>query len=344
MSEDSMADALDLGHLELPLGNRLPTYDLSRRHAHSSMTASSFGRALFDLVDQQGGLLIRSDMRDADELADFLKSVSFKPFASYVGGTAMRSAPIADNVFKSTELPPDVTIPLHQEMAYVGVIPDYIALFCSASASDQQKTNLTGNMLQFTRGLPDWVFRKYRNRTARLRRFMPPRGTDHGMFRLRRCWNDMFGTSDRSEATAIAAERRWQLRWLPDDFVEVLQEPFPFFRQHPVHGEVWCTQAFAYLPVVQSYLAEKDGRIEDWQRMQTALRDAPDTLDGAVLDDGTPLDDGDALFIHKRLEDQTVALALGDGDLLILDNILRAHGRSPFHGTRRIMVSLGVRH
>lgn len=335
---------LDLGKIDLPLGTHIPTLDLGGQQCGGTLTDAELGRAIFNIVDQEGALLIRSDMREAADLSAFLSTIGHKPFSSYVGGTAIRSAPVAENVFKSTELPPDVTIPLHQEMAYVAVIPDYISLFCSSAASGDQKTNLVGDMVRFTQTLPDWVFEKYRGRTARLRRFMPPRGIDHGMFRLRRCWNDMIGTSDRDEARAIAAERNWELRWTEDDFLEVLQEPFPFFRQHPIHGEIWCTQAFAYLPVIQSYLARRDGRVDDWNRMQAAMAEAPETLDTAVLDDGAPLDDDDALFIHKRLEEQTFRIALREGELLILDNILRSHGRSAFHGTRKIFVALGVRH
>jgi len=336
--------ALDLGKIDLPLGTYIPTLDLHGPSRRGTLRDAELGRAIFDVVDRKGALLIKSDMRTAADLSAFLSSIGHKPFSSYVGGTAIRSAPVAENVFKSTEMPPDVTIPLHQEMTYVAMIPDYISLFCSSAASQDQKTNLVGDMVQFTRTLPDWVFEKYRGRTARLRRFMPPRGIGHGMFRLRRCWNDMIGTSDRDEARAIAAERNWELRWTDDDFLEVLQEPFPFFRQHPIHGEIWCTQAFAYLPVIQSYLAKMDGRVDDWNRMQAAMTEAPETLDTAVRDDGSPLDDDDALFIHKRLEEQTFRIALQEGELLILDNILRAHGRSPFHGTRKIFVALGVRH
>jgi alpha-ketoglutarate-dependent taurine dioxygenase len=344
MATTLASHALDLGKIDLPLGTYIPTLDLRGLRRGGTLTDAEFGRAIFNVVNQEGALLIKSVMREAADLSAFLSSIGHKPFSSYVGGTAIRSAPVAENVFKSTELPPDVTIPLHQEMAYVAVIPDYISLFCSSAASGDQKTNLVGDMVKFTQTLPDWVFQKYRGRTARLRRFMPPRGIDHGMFRLRRCWNDMIGTSDRDEARAIAAERNWALRWTEDDFLEVLQEPFPFFRQHPIHGEIWCTQAFAYLPVIQSYLAKMDGRVDDWNRMQAAMIEAPETLDTAVLDDGSPLDDDDALFIHKRLEGQTFRMALREGELLILDNILRSHGRSPFHGTRKIFVALGVRH
>ncbi len=338
------AGLLDFGPVDSPMANQIQSCEVNAGSLNGSLNATTVGREIFDVIDQHGAVLVRSEMREAQELSDFLTAIDYKPFSSYVGGTSIRSAPVTGNVYKSTELPPDVTIPLHQEMAYVSVIPDYISLFCSSAASDNQKTNLVGNMVKFTHSLPDWVFDKYRGRTARLRRFMPPRGITEGMFRLRRCWNDMMGTSDRDEAQAIAAERNWKIRWTKDDFLEVLQEPFPFFRNHPIHGEVWCTQAFAYLPVIQSYLAEKDGRVDDWNRMQTALREAPETLDSAVFDDDSPLADDDALFIHKHLEGQTHALALQDGELLILDNILWAHGRSPFQGTRRIFVSLGVRH
>lgn len=335
---------LPLGRLHLPLGTSLATLDIRDAETAAGTDGAAYAASLYAAVHRHGALLLQSSLRSADDLSVFLKRVGYRPFSSYVGGTAIRSAPVADNVSRSTDLPPDVTIPLHQEMAYVATIPDYICLFCAQEATGDQKTNLVGDMARFTRELPDWVFQKYRGRTARLRRVMPPRGTNTGIFRLRRCWNDMLGTSDKAEAEQVARARHWQLRWMADDFVEVLQEPFPFFRTHFQQGEVWCTQAFAYLPVVQSYLAQKDGRADDWSRLQSALAEAPAMLDGAVLDDGTPLSDEDALFMHQRLERQTESLSLRAGEMLLLDNILFAHGRSPFHGTRTIYVSLGERH
>jgi len=76
-----------------------------------------------------------------------------------------------------------------------------------------------------------------------------------------------------------------------------------------------------------------------------ALRDAlpEDELPQSVtFADGTPIP---AEYV-TQVRDRGLALAVDvdwqEGDLLVIDNVLVAHGRRPFAGSRRVLVAMSA--
>jgi hypothetical protein len=56
--------------------------------------------------------------------------------------------------------------------------------------------------------------------------------------------------------------------------------------------------------------------------------------------DGTPIEAETLENIHAAYEQATVAFPWQPGDILMVDNMLVAHGRAPFSGPRRIVVAM----
>jgi hypothetical protein len=59
-----------------------------------------------------------------------------------------------------------------------------------------------------------------------------------------------------------------------------------------------------------------------------------------VAGDGAPLSATQWQSIIDAYEAVTVRVPLGEGDLLVIDNILTAHGRAPYTGSREILMAL----
>jgi alpha-ketoglutarate-dependent taurine dioxygenase len=57
--------------------------------------------------------------------------------------------------------------------------------------------------------------------------------------------------------------------------------------------------------------------------------------------DGTPVEDSAVEEIRNAYREETVAFPWQKGDLLMLDNMLVAHGRHPFSGARKILTAMG---
>jgi alpha-ketoglutarate-dependent taurine dioxygenase len=56
--------------------------------------------------------------------------------------------------------------------------------------------------------------------------------------------------------------------------------------------------------------------------------------------DGTPISDDDVGEMRRCVAGCTTSFPWRRGDVLLIDNVLVAHGRRPFRGPRRILVSL----
>ena len=308
----------------------------------SPTAAGGLAAEIFRLVDTEGALLIRdTGLRSPHEFAAFLQEIDFRPH-SYVGGTTPRTE-YAAGVYTATDLPPDRCILLHQEMAYLDDVPDYVAFYCQEPAEHGQKTNLIGDMRAFTAELPDSFKRRFRGKRARLRRRLPPAGKSTGVYKDKKSWQESLGTGDRREAARLGRQRGWELAWTDDESLEITQEPARFFRPHPIHGELWCTQALTFQPESQRLAAERDGRTADAERLAKTMASAPVSLHRMIMEDGTTVSVEECRTWFKMVCDLETPYALGRGEVIILDNMLTSHGRSTFTGSRRLFAALGDR-
>ena len=57
--------------------------------------------------------------------------------------------------------------------------------------------------------------------------------------------------------------------------------------------------------------------------------------------DGSPIEDSVVEEIRNAYRHETVSFPWEKGDLLMMDNMLVAHGRNPFSGARKIVVAMG---
>ena len=297
---------------------------------------------IYGIIDSQGALLLRdTGIETTSGFAEFLSSIGYHHH-SYVGGTSPRTDQ-GRGVYTATDIPADVTIPIHQEMSYLDSVPDYISFFCEDPPENGQKTNLIGDMRKFTDSLPAEFKNRYKGKRACLRRTLPPSGKNTGFFRAQKCWQESFGTEDHEEVAAIAGKKGWELSWTDDDFLVVTQEPARFFRTHPIHGEIWCTQALLFQPASRRFSAARDGRAADLERLDSALANAPDSVDRMIMEDGSAIPPEDSRIGFEIAVAAATPYVLGRGDIIVLDNLLMAHGRTRFTGPRRIFTALGDR-
>ena len=162
---------------------------------------------IFEIVDREGALLFRDAGIDGPvRYAEFLSAIDFRHH-SYVGGTAPRTD-LGRGVYTATDLPPDTTVMIHQEMAYLDDVPDYISFYCHEPPDNGQKTHLIGDMRRVSAELPDDLERKYRGERARLRRTLRPEGSEPVVSRRRRvgrrCWAPATGGKRRRSPSGRA--------------------------------------------------------------------------------------------------------------------------------------------
>jgi hypothetical protein len=260
----------------------------------------------------------------------------------YVGGTSPREK-VHEKVMTATYVPPSWSIILHQEMAYTLAMPAYLTFFCENPA-ERGGHSTHGDMRVALERIDPAVRDRLAEHGLRLGRTLLSPDAVHRKPGVKKPWTEVFDTTDPAEVDRIAGERGWETEWIGDDAVRLYQETVPAIREHPVTGEsVWCNQAHFFSPLCMMRWAREDGRRAEHDEQERALREAPELLDRMYLGNGDPVADEDALHVYQVLRDLESGVRLAASDLLVVDNLLVAHGRTAFEGDRRILVALADR-
>lgn len=272
-------------------------------------------------LGEHGGVLFRGFALDS--IADFERLVGAVSgdLLQYTYRSTPRSE-VEGRIYTSTEYPPDQHIPLHNEMSYSRSWPMKIWFYCATPSPSGGETPIADSRKVFARIDP-----------ALRRRFV-----ERGVMYVRNYgggldlpWQDVFNTADRAEVEAFCRGAGIELEWRGDDGL-CTRQVCQAAARHPATGErVWFNQA--HLFHVSSLKPElRRSLIEDLG------------IDGlprnACYGDGTPIGDAELDEVRRALVAEEVAFPWQQGDLLLLDNMLAAHGRRPFSGPRRILVGM----
>jgi alpha-ketoglutarate-dependent taurine dioxygenase len=284
---------------------------------------------LDDLIVEYGGIVLRGFPVDSAQ--------AFSRFADqfpayergYVGGGAPRQK-LAEKVLESTRMVETFKIPLHTEMSYMRRYPPRIAFFAKTSARTGGET-IIGSMLDFMGELPPDLIARLRTRKVRSVRNYAPASDAAAPQIVRHSddirWNDVFGTSDRQAVDRICADLGIEPVWQDDGSLSVVEETDPLTR-HPRTGDL------IYRNNLHNNYTYGDGDTASRFKARAAHPA------GMYLDDGSPLPEADADAVNAAFERVELAWRWRDRDIMILDNLLVAHGRNPFEGPREVMVAL----
>lgn len=272
-----------------------------------------------------GGVMFRGFALDgADAFRGFAAGFGH-PLLTYEFGSTPRSK-VTQGVYTSTEYPPHQHIPLHNEQAYTRDWPMKIWFYCQQAAPEGGETPIADSRAVY-RAMPPAL----RDRFA-AKRLMYVRNYGNG---LDVSWQQVFGTEDRGEVEAYCRAHGIDCEWKPDGELRTRQVCQGTIA-HPVTGEMlWFNQAHLFHvsnlePEVRSTLLE--------------LVDEPDLPRNVYYGDGSPIEDETLAAVREVLEANKISFPWQSGDVLMLDNMLTAHARSPFKGPRKVIVAMAEAH
>jgi alpha-ketoglutarate-dependent taurine dioxygenase len=280
-------------------------------------------RATLDaLLLRHGGLLFRGfQVGSVQEFEALVREMAGGELMEYTYRSTPRTG-VSGRIYTSTEYPPDQWIPQHNEMSYSREWPLRIAFLCVQTAGSGGETPLSDSRRMYERLSPS-----VRDRFADLgvmyvRNYSP--GLDVP-------WQDVFGTSDRAMVEAICRQTGIELEWKADGRLHTRQVCQGVAR-HPVTGEMlWFNQAHLFHvsnldPAVRAALIAERGE-ENLPR-------------NTFYGDGSPIPDAVLDEIRDAFRQEMHSFVWHNGDLVLLDNMLVAHGRAPFSGPRRVLVGM----
>lgn len=270
---------------------------------------------------KQGGLLFRDfNIHPLERFQALIEAISGE-LLQYTYRSTPRHQ-VSGNIYTSTEYPADRAIPLHNEMSYTRHWPLKIYFFCVQPAAEGGRTPIADSRRVYERIDPEIRERFVQKKVMYVRNY----GEE-----LDLPWQDVFQTTNKTEAEAFCRQLDIEFEWKDNDHLQTRQVCQAIAR-HPKTGEmVWFNQAHLFhisaLPdTVQSILLTEYG--EDGLPRN------------AYYGDGSSFDGDELDHIRAVYEQEQVSFSWEKGDVLLLDNMLVAHGRTSFSGDRKIVVGM----
>jgi alpha-ketoglutarate-dependent taurine dioxygenase len=260
----------------------------------------------------------------------------FEPFAQgYAGGTSDRKV-VTGNVMEATRTPPEVTIPLHQEMSYMPTGPRLVAFYCREPSLTGGETVIC-DMRGMREALPGALREKLTTLDVEYVRNMRSAAVDdwraEAIYR-HPTWQYRFETDDPAVIEVLLEERGAQFEWHADGSLSFWTR-VPGMTTHPVTGDIL-------------YFNQMNSQV---QHPLTIGKDRAAAINAAYgtttpraysvrFSNGEALSEAEFLAIYAAFEQRKIAFPWQAGDVMLLENRLTAHGRNAFTGSRDVQVML----
>ena len=270
---------------------------------------------------QHGAILFRGFTEPVvSAFEQFALSICSELFGEY--GDLPREG-VSPKVYGSTPYPADRTILFHSESSHLHRWPMKIWFFCVQPAQQGGETPIVD-----CRKIYQLLDPKLREKFAQ-KQIMYVRNYTDG---LDVSWKDFFKTEDQSVVEEYCRQAGMQFEWKAGNNLRTRKirpaiakhrktGEMVFFNQLPLH-HISCLDAATRASLLSVFGEENLPR-------------------NVYYGDGTPIEDSVMAEIQAVYAQAAVSFPWQAGDILMLDNMLAAHSRNPFIGSRKIVVAMG---
>lgn len=236
-----------------------------------------------------------------------------------------RSTPrktVSGNIYTSTEYPASEEIPMHNENSYTRSWPMKVFFYCEKEAAVGGMTPLADS------------HRVHERIPAEIR----DRFTEHGVMYVRNYgagadlpWSEVFQTEDRSEVEEFCRAAGIDFEWKSGDGLRTRQV-CQAVATHPIAGQpLWFNQAHLF------HVTSLPG---DVREAMLEVFDEEDLPRNTYYGDGSPIPHDVLETIREIYQEEKVMFPWAEGDVLAVDNMAVAHGRTSFEGDRKVRVGM----
>jgi hypothetical protein len=141
-------------------------------------------------------------------------------------------------------------------------------------------------------------------------------------------WEEVFQTTEKEKVEEECRQNGMTYKWESDDRLILTWNNKAIYDHPDTHEEIWFNHAFFFnkYTLSEAYLAGFDS--------------AEELPFNTYYGDGTEITREEIDEIRMAYDKATVKFPWIKGDVLFLDNMLMGHGRSPYKGDRKIIVSM----
>lgn len=274
------------------------------------------------LLSNNPSLLFRNFVNIDAERFSVFSSLFAEPI-DYVYRSTPRTE-VSKGVYTATEYPSEFTIPQHCENAYQNSWPLRLYFHCVQSAARGGETPLS-DVRKVTESIPEAVKEKFKAHGVMYVRNYSP-GIDIP-------WQTVFQTQEKSVVEQYCREYSIECEWTGEDSLRTRQVCQALARHPVTDEELWFNQAHLF------HVSNLDPSIQDYLLSKYSEQELPRN---AYYGNGDPIANGDLEQVRRIFEAYKDHFAWQEGDTLLIDNMLCSHGRNPFTGKRKVLVSMNT--
>jgi alpha-ketoglutarate-dependent taurine dioxygenase len=272
-------------------------------------------------LTEHGALLLRGfDVGGVDGFHRVVQAISGEPL-TYQERSSPRHS-IKGNVYTSTDYPPTHEIFLHNENSYQASWPLVLFFYCIEEPETQGATPLA-DVRQVYQMIDESVRAEFEaRRWMAVRNFHPDFGVP---------WQQVFNTDDRDEVERYCRSRGIELEWRGENSLRTRAVRDAVHR-HPVTGELVWFNHITFFNVTTLAPDIREGLLD--------MFDYEDLPTHTYYGDGGAIPDDVMDHLRDCYRRAYTRFDWRKDDVLIVDNMLAAHGREPFTGPRKIAVAM----
>jgi alpha-ketoglutarate-dependent taurine dioxygenase len=270
---------------------------------------------------RNGAILFRDFSLSAVEKFERLIEAVSGPLLDY----SYRSTPrhvVSGRIYSSTEYPAHQTIPLHNENSYTRNWPMKLSFFSLQVAERGGETPLADSRKIYQAMPPEIRECFVRKGLMYVRNY----GTG-----LDLPWQEVFQTTSKAVVEDYCRKGQIEFEWIGAEQIRTRQEG-QAAEVHPRTGEpVWFNQAHLF------HVSRLPLEVREWLLNSYGEPNLPRNV---YFADGSRIEPAMLDEIMRVHEEQAIVFPWREGDVLMLDNMLTAHGRRPFTGKRKVVVGI----
>jgi alpha-ketoglutarate-dependent taurine dioxygenase len=271
---------------------------------------------------KHGGILLRNF--NISSVSEFNRLVqSFSPtLLEYVYRSTPRTK-LGGTIYTATEYPADKIIPLHNENSYSRSWPNKIFFFSAIVAAEGGETPLADSRKVYQKVDPKIRGKFEKLGVTYIRNYT--KGIDLN-------WQEVFQTEEKSDVEKYCHSNNIDFEWKNGIPELTTRQTCQATLIHPKTGEsVWFNQAHLF----------HISSLDEISRQSLLQELGTDKIPrNASYGNGEPIEDATLDHIRDVYSQQKMKFKWNKGDVLILDNILMAHGRETYKGERKIAVAM----
>jgi alpha-ketoglutarate-dependent taurine dioxygenase len=278
---------------------------------------------LTDRLVEHGGILFRNfGVRATNEFERFIALASGETL-EYSERSSPRTRVTNGNIYTSTDYPPNQSIFVHNENSYKRNFNLKIFFFCETPSLKGGETPIADCRNVYERISPAVRDRFIEKGWMYTRNYGDGVGLD---------WQTTFQTDDKNVVEQHCRRNGIAIEWTSDGRLKT-RAVLPAVITHPRTGEtVWFNHAtFFHVSTLDPSLREG---------LLAGFENDDDLPTNTYYGDGSAIEPETLDQLREAYQQETVSFPWQRGDILMLDNILVAHGRAPYEGPRKILVGM----